>query len=202
MYIMLFTERRSPAPSGGPHGTYEIIKYEWVPVERKSFFLVPVQLYMPWITHVVCGFQLDQLIFHVKSLTVHCEIVQLKAVENTQWERLHVCDVTLAATGVDKTDYLPIDISETLHMPRIIMVITSRLSSAWKKVKWSEAERSPCLYQSSKCGWWRISFALRAAKSCSSLSGLTQNLTLTNFFAINCSFLCRKNNNLNPQTIV
>lgn len=28
----------------------------------------------------------------------------------------------------------------------------------------------------SRCGWWRISFVSRAAKSCSSQSGLTQNL--------------------------
>ena len=35
---------------------------------------------MPRITHVV----------HFKSLTVYCAIVQLKAVEKTQWERLHV----------------------------------------------------------------------------------------------------------------
>ena len=31
-----------------------------------------------------------------------------------------VCDVTLPATGVDKTD-----ITENLHMPRLIMVFTS-----------------------------------------------------------------------------
>ena len=40
-----------------------------------------------------------------------------------------VSDVTLPATGVDKTDNLPcnlpIGITETLHMPRFIMVFTS-----------------------------------------------------------------------------
>ena len=36
-----------------------------------------------------------------------------------------VCDITLPATGVDKTDNLPIGISETLHMPRLIVVFTS-----------------------------------------------------------------------------
>ena len=36
-----------------------------------------------------------------------------------------VCDVTLPATGVDKTDNLPICITETLHMPRLIVVFTS-----------------------------------------------------------------------------
>ena len=46
-----------------------------------------------------------------------------------------VCDVTLPATGMDKTDNLPLDITETLHMPRLIMVFTSSmlLSSPWKK---------------------------------------------------------------------
>ena len=36
-----------------------------------------------------------------------------------------VCDVTLPATGVDKTDNLPIGITETLQIPRLIMVFTS-----------------------------------------------------------------------------
>ena len=36
-----------------------------------------------------------------------------------------VLDVTLPATGVDKTDNLPIGITETVHMPRLIMVFTS-----------------------------------------------------------------------------
>ena len=36
-----------------------------------------------------------------------------------------VCDVTLPATGVDKTDKLTIGIIENLHMPRLIMVFTS-----------------------------------------------------------------------------
>ena len=44
--------------------------------------------------------------------------------ENTREIRL-VCDVTLPATGVDQTDNLPISITETLHMPRLIMVFTS-----------------------------------------------------------------------------
>ena len=30
-----FIERRSRAPSGRAHGTYEIEKYEWVSMERK-----------------------------------------------------------------------------------------------------------------------------------------------------------------------
>jgi hypothetical protein len=36
---------------------------------------------------------------------------------------------------VDKTDNLPIGITETLHMPRLIIVFTSfdALSSPWKK---------------------------------------------------------------------
>ena len=36
-----------------------------------------------------------------------------------------LCAVTLPATRVDKTDNLPIGISETLHMAQIIMFFTS-----------------------------------------------------------------------------
>ena len=36
-----------------------------------------------------------------------------------------VCDVTLPATVLDKTDNLPIGITETLHMPRLKMAFTS-----------------------------------------------------------------------------
>ena len=36
-----------------------------------------------------------------------------------------VCDVTLPATVLDKTDNLPIGITETLHVPRFMMVFTS-----------------------------------------------------------------------------
>ena len=36
-----------------------------------------------------------------------------------------VCDVTLPATGVDKSDNLTIGITETRHMPRLMMVFTS-----------------------------------------------------------------------------
>ena len=36
-----------------------------------------------------------------------------------------VCDVMLPATGVDKTDNLPIGKTETLNMPQLIMVFTS-----------------------------------------------------------------------------
>ena len=66
-----------------------------------------------------------------------------------------------------------------------------------RKKHWSWAERSSCLYHSSKCGWWCISFASRAA-SRSSQSSLTQNLTLWHFFAKIFSFLWMKNYHLNP----
>ena len=57
-------------------------------------------------------------------------IVQLfsSAVEKTQCERLSLvglCAVTLPATGMDKTDNLPIGINETIHMPQLIMLFTS-----------------------------------------------------------------------------
>ena len=36
-----------------------------------------------------------------------------------------VCAIPLPATGVDKTDNLPIGITETLHMPRLIVLFIS-----------------------------------------------------------------------------
>ena len=60
-----------------------------------------------------------------------------------------VCDVTLPATGADKTNNLPIGITETLHMPRLIMVFTSSDAVILPLEKSGEVEqRSPCLYQS------------------------------------------------------
>jgi hypothetical protein len=38
-------------------------------------------------------------------------------IENTMRKTGLVCDVMLPATGVDKTDNLPIGITETLHIP-------------------------------------------------------------------------------------
>ena len=48
----------SPPLPVDPHGdgTSEIVKYEWVSMERKESFSGPT-LYMSWITHVVCGFK-------------------------------------------------------------------------------------------------------------------------------------------------
>ena len=45
-----------------------------------------------------------------------------------------ICDVKLSATGMDKIDNLPIGMTETLHMPQLIMVshILMLLSSSWK----------------------------------------------------------------------
>ena len=52
-----------------------------------------------------------------------------------------VCDVTLTATGVDKTDNLPIDITENLHMPRLIMVFTSFVAVILPLEKSGEGEQ-------------------------------------------------------------
>ena len=72
------------------------------------------------------------------------------------------------------------------------------LSSPWKKSSEVEQrDRHVCTRVEVTYG---ISFVLRAAKSCSSQSALTQNLTLSNYFMINCSFRCMKNYYLNPQT--
>ena len=45
-----------------------------------------------------------------------------------------------------------------------------------------------------------ISHASRAANSCSPRSALPQNLTTSNFYPLNCSILCTKNNLRNSQT--
>jgi hypothetical protein len=60
-----------------------------------------------------------------------------------------VCDITLPATGADKTDNLPIGITETRHMPQLIMVHLFRCCyPPLGKKQRSGAERSPCPYQS------------------------------------------------------
>ena len=78
--------------------------------------------------------------FHVKSLTVRGNTMR-------KTTRL-VCDITLPGTGVDKTDNLPIGITETLHMPRLIMVFTSFDAFILPLEKWSRE-----IDMSSKCGW-------------------------------------------------
>ena len=55
-----------------------------------------------------------------------------------------VCDVTLPATGVDKTDNLPIGITENLHMPRLIMVFTSFNDVILPVEKSGEVEQRDC----------------------------------------------------------
>jgi hypothetical protein len=65
-----------------------------------------------------------------------------------------VCAVALPATGVDKTDNLPIGITETLHMPRLIMVFTSFdafILPLEKSVKWS---REIAMSVPSVPEWW------------------------------------------------
>ena len=63
-----------------------------------------------------------------------------------------VCDVTLPATGVDKTDNLPICISEILHMPRLIMVFPSFDAFILPLETSCEVEKRD-IDLSSKCGW-------------------------------------------------
>ena len=64
-----------------------------------------------------------------------------------------VCDVTLPATAVEKTDILPIGLTETLHMPRLIVVFTSFdafILPMEKAVKWGR--EIAISVPSSKCG--------------------------------------------------
>ena len=55
-----------------------------------------------------------------------------------------VCDVTLPATGVDKTDNLPISITENLHMPRLIMFFTSVILPLEKSGEVEQRDRHVC----------------------------------------------------------
>ena len=111
-----------------------------------------------------------------------------------------VNDDTLPATGVDKTDYLPIGICETLHMPELIMVFTSFDAFILPLEKSGEVEqrdRHVCTGVPSAVAdvYHSLQEQRRAVVH---LSGFTQNLTLSNssrFF-----FLCMKNYHLNPKT--
>ena len=57
-----------------------------------------------------------------------------------------VCDVRLLATGVYKTDNRPIGITETIHMPRLIMVFTSFDAFILTLEKSCEMEQHYCNY--------------------------------------------------------
>ena len=84
-------------------------------------------------------------------------------------------------------------------MPRPIMVFTSFDAVILPLEKRGEVEQIlPCLYWSD-ADVYHSRREQRGAVG-SSQSGLTQNLTLSNFLAIYFGFLCMKNYNLNPQT--
>ena len=80
---------RKSAPSGRPPWDLWDRKL-WMGFNGEKIIIFLTQS-MPWIEHMLWN---KMIIFHVKSLTVYCAIVQLKAVEKTQWERLHVSYVT------------------------------------------------------------------------------------------------------------
>ena len=153
---------------------------------------------MPWIAHMLFVDLNDNFSCQeFDRLLCKCSVKGCR--ENTMWKT--TCLVPSRSLRLAWTRP-SICISETLHMPRLIM--TFHLFRCFYpplgKKRWSGAERSPCLYRSSKCGWWRLSFASRAAKSCSSQSGLTQNLTLSKFFAKYIYIFWMKYYNLNQQT--
>ena len=74
-------------------------------MQSRSLFSGP-SLHMPRITHMWFVGLNDRLL-------CNCSV---KRCRETQWEGLHVCDVTLAGTGVDKTDDLPAGITGALHL--------------------------------------------------------------------------------------
>ena len=80
---------------------------------------------MPWITHMLFVDLNDN--FSCKEFNrLLCNCSDKGCRENPTRKTIRlVCDVTLPATGVEKTDNLPIGITETLHVPRFMMVFTS-----------------------------------------------------------------------------
>ena len=96
-----------------------------------------------------------------------------------------VCDVTLPATGVEKTDNLPIGITETLHVPRFMMVFTSFdafILPLEKRVE--QRDRHVCTGVPSAGG--DVYHSRQAQRR-----AVVHN---------SASFLCMKNYHLNPQT--
>ena len=149
---------------------------------------------MPWITHMLfVDFNYNCSCREFDRLLCNCSVKGCRENRMRKTTRL-VCDVTLPATGVDKTDNLPIGISETLHMPRLVMFFTSFDAFILPLEKSGEGEqRDRHVCTGVQCGRWRISFVSRTARICSSQSGHTQNLTLSTIFAIFFCFLCMKN---------
>ena len=80
---------------------------------------------MPWITHMLFVDLNDNFSCQeFDRLLCNCSVKGCR--ENTMRKTTRpVLDVTLPATGVDKTDNLPIGITDTLHMPQFKMVFTS-----------------------------------------------------------------------------
>ena len=148
---------------------------------------------MPWITHTLfVDLNYNFSCQEFDCLLCNCSVKGCR--ENTMRKTAClVCDVKLPARrGQDRQSPHRLNWNSP-HAPTCNGFHLFRcFYPPLGKKRWSGTERSPCLYQSSKCGWWRISFASRAAKSCSSQSGLTQNLTLSNFFANIFSFFAWK----------
>ena len=96
---------------------------------------------MPWMTHMLFVDLNDHFLCQeFDGLLCNCSVKGCG--ENTMRKTTClVCDVTLPATGVDKTDNLQGAITENLHMPQLIMVFISFdaviLPLEKKAVKWS-----------------------------------------------------------------
>ena len=81
-------------------------------------------LYALDYTYVVCGFKDNFSCKEFDRLLCNCSDKGSRENTTRKTTRL-VCDVTLPATGVEKTDNLHIGLTETLHVPRFIVVFTS-----------------------------------------------------------------------------
>ena len=83
--------------------------------------------YAPDYTYVVCGFKLKKKSCQeFDRLLCNCSVKGCR--ENTMRQTTClICDVMLPVTGVDKNDNLSIGITETLHVPQLIMDIIKLL---------------------------------------------------------------------------
>ena len=77
-------------PSGRPHGTYEIVKYEWVSMQSKSLFSGP-SLYMARITHMLFVYCLSFF-----CLAQMANLQTCTGLAGFAWQKIeHICDFFL-----------------------------------------------------------------------------------------------------------
>ena len=104
----------------GPMRSKNMNGFQW---RESNYLLVPVFI-CPGLHMLFVDLNDNLPCQEFDRLMCNCSVKGCR--ENTMRKTTRlVCDVTPPATGVDQTDNLPIGITETLHMPLLIMVFTS-----------------------------------------------------------------------------